>query len=659
MSIAYRPEVDGLRAIAILTVVLFHYIGLNGGFVGVDVFFVISGYLITSIIFEQSSENRFQMLDFYKRRIKRIFPALLTVLLCSFIFGWLYLLADEFAGLGLHITAGAGFFSNILLLKESGYFDSASELKPLLHLWSLSIEEQFYLLWPALLVALKKLNIPVRPALITIVIVSFCANIVQMQISKISSFYLPVMRFWELGLGGILYGNHFTSYLNRHTLFNHVLSLTGLILIASGVYFFNSHSNFPGWLALAPTLGAFSLLASSGNSLINKYILNSKPFIFIGLISYPLYLWHWPIISFLRIIEVNGLERAHKIFAALLSLILAWLTFKYIERPLRSSKNNNTGIYLLTAMLTVGCLGYLTYRQKGYDFRYPEIELIAKQLRLTSSAEIAHINKIKCSRFNQSDEDDLGCFISDPEQNPTIMAIGDSHAVHNTIGMINYFQQKGENFSIIFQGGCLPFYQVRIFRTETESCSRLMAGALDYASMEPSIKTVILASRGPWYLTGHEYKQNNAHKFKIGFLGDKELNDPNRIFEQGLRITLDKLTQTGKKVIVLADNPELGFEPKTCIRTRPLTFGTEMINESCAEPLSDVKERTFVYRAIIAKIIKDYPTIKVLDAEKYFCDASYCYGKLNGQIMYSDKNHLSAAGQQYLGEHFIRELGNQ
>ncbi len=660
MSIAYRPEVDGLRAASIIIVVLFHYIGLRGGFVGVDIFFVISGYLITSIIFEQSSENKFSTVDFYKKRIKRIFPALLAVLFCSYIFGWLYLLSDEFASLGLHITAGAGFFSNLLLLNESGYFDTASELKPLLHLWSLSIEEQFYLLWPAILITLKKLNIPTRPALILIVVISFSANILQMNTSSISSFYLPVTRFWELALGGILYGNLFGNYLNKYVKLNNIISVTGLAMIGISVYLFNKNSNFPGWLALIPTVGAASILASSGNSLINRHILSSRPFIFIGLISYPLYLWHWPILSFIRIVEVNGLHLEQKITAISLSLTLAWLTFRYIEKPVRSNKNHQTYLYLITCMVIFGCIGYLTFYKQGFDFRYPQAELTAKQFQLNSSGDIAQITKTQCSRFNQSTEEKSGsCFISDADKAATVMTIGDSHAIRNTVGMIDFFKGNGENFSIVSAAGCLPFYQVQIFRGEnaTDYCSGFMAKALDFAAIEPSIKTVILANRGSWYLTGYNYKDNSARQFQIGFTGDKDLKDRSRIFEKGLRITLDRLTKAEKNVILLIDNPELGFLPKSCVKYRPLTFGPQIkVNDSCAEPLNEVKERNLVYRTILEKASRDYPSIKILDAEKYFCDESYCYGKIDGKILYADKDHLSEAGGRYIGDKFISEL---
>ena len=177
MSIKYRPEIDGLRAIAIILVVLFHYVNFRGGFIGVDVFFVISGYLITSIITEQLEENRFTMLDFYKRRIKRIFPTLITILLSCLIFGWFSLLATEYKSLVLHISTGTIFLSNFLLLNEIGYFDTISESKPLLHLWSLSIEEQFYIIWPALIMMCYKFKIPIRPVIISILILSFAYNI--------------------------------------------------------------------------------------------------------------------------------------------------------------------------------------------------------------------------------------------------------------------------------------------------------------------------------------------------------------------------------------------------------------------------------------------------------------------------------------------------
>ncbi|MEC4747070.1 acyltransferase family protein [Methylomicrobium sp. Wu6] len=654
MDIKYRPEIDGLRALAIILVFLSHYVNLHGGFVGVDVFFVISGYLITSIIANQHQKSQFKISDFYKRRIKRIFPALITVLLSCFLFGWFSLLSSEYQNLALHISSGSIFLSNFLLLSEVGYFDVSSEFKPLLHLWSLSIEEQFYIIWPAVITLCIKLRFPIKKTLLVFIIVSFAFNLYEAEISKNADFYLPVTRFWELALGGILFGETFNKTSIRNQAIGNILPVLGTLLILSCLHFVDKSRNYPSWPALLPTLGAALIIISPKNNLFNKYVLGSKPLVAIGLISYPLYLWHWPIISFLRIIsEETSIKSWLKIVATLLSFTLAYLTYRFIETPLRFSAKPYTLWGLISTMALTGSLGYYTYHNNGFAGRFPDAEANAKQFKLMSQGNLNAIKKIDCSKFSIQ-TGDIACFISNPQLKPTLIAIGDSHAVHNTMGLIDDFNKLNQNFSIIYQGGCLPYINVQVFRGETETCSKSMQQALDFSIQTQEIKTVLLASRGSWYINGKDF-QSKLNGFKIGILGNDSIQDSTEIYYQGLRNTVSKLLSSGKNVILVVDNPELGFNPKHCAKTRPFNI-VDNFNAECAQSIHDLDENDKAYKSIIQKVITEFPAMKVFDTKKYLCDTEKCYAKINNNILYSDKNHLSAAGSAFIGEKFLHDI---
>jgi peptidoglycan/LPS O-acetylase OafA/YrhL len=385
----YRPDIDGLRAIAVLSVVAFHAFPswVKGGFIGVDVFFVISGYLISTIIFENLDKGTFSFSDFYSRRIRRIFPALLLVLIGCFAFGWFALLADEYKQLGKHIAAGAGFLSNFILWNEAGYFDNSAETKPLLHLWSLGIEEQFYIVWPLLLWFAWKQKFNLLTFTIIITVATFILNLKGVKQDMVATFYSPQTRFWELLSGSLL--AWFTLYkkdtltgikrninvcLSRfvyiekqdndgRTLSN-LLSFVGLFLLLYGFWRINKELSFPGKWALVPVLGAVLIITAGSKAWVNRRILSNKLAVWFGLISFPLYLWHWPILSFARIVESEVPSRNIRIAAVFVSIALAWLTYKLVERPLRFSNYSKIKVTVLVILMTiVGSLGYFTHTQ--------------------------------------------------------------------------------------------------------------------------------------------------------------------------------------------------------------------------------------------------------------------------------------------------------
>lgn len=384
----YRPDIDGLRAIAVGAVVAFHTFPniFKGGFVGVDVFFVISGFLISGIIVDDIEEARFSYLDFYKRRIRRIFPALLIVIAATLLVGWYVLLPDEFQRVGKDLAAGAGFATNFILWGEAGYFDAASETKPLLHLWSLAVEEQFYIIWP-LVLGLIWSRRGLLLATLSIAAVSFAYNVFSLeQHHAEAAFYSPLSRFWELMLGGVL------AYLVRQkaqwlTGFRGLQSTFGLLLIGLSVLFLNRAAAFPGFWALLPTLGAFLVISAGSYNRISKYTLCNPVMVGVGLISYPLYLWHWPILVFAKIVKGRLLTPGDRTMVIIASVALAILTYRFIERPLRRSLDARVPQGLLAAVAMLGVIGLAILNGNvlsrlrnehitqilaaGYDWEYP------------------------------------------------------------------------------------------------------------------------------------------------------------------------------------------------------------------------------------------------------------------------------------------------
>jgi peptidoglycan/LPS O-acetylase OafA/YrhL len=376
----YRADIDGLRAVSILLVVGYHAqaVFIPGGFVGVDIFFVISGFLITGIILSQIESGTFSPLWFYARRVRRIFPALIVVLSATYLLGWLLLLPDGFADLGQNIAASVAFVSNLFQLRQAGYFAPASADNPLLHLWSLGIEEQFYIVWPPVLLVIARAKR--RPLyILALAAASFAVGLLVFAGYKEWSFYSPLPRAWELLAGGLLAERQIArhDFLKAGFARQHDLQATlGLAMIASAAIGLNRDSLFPGIAALLPVTGA-ALLILSPTSLINRGLLSSPAMVLIGLISYPLYLWHWPLLSYLGILRSGDPNFLEVWAAVILAGVLSYLTYRGIELPLR--RRPKVVPKLAFGLAGLGVIGIVTAAASGFDFRFsPEIRDIAR-----------------------------------------------------------------------------------------------------------------------------------------------------------------------------------------------------------------------------------------------------------------------------------------
>lgn len=496
----YRPDIDGLRAIAISLVVIFHAFPniRPGGFIGVDVFFVISGYLISKIIFEEYAQNKFSFLKFYIHRINRIFPALILVMLACYGFGWFNLLADEFKLLGKHIAAGASFISNWILWNESGYFDRTSEAKPLLHLWSLGVEEQFYLIWPVLAGICIRWRFSILKCAAVIAVSTFAINllIVFSDANPASAFYLPQARFWELMVGAILAHQSQSNLLqNLSGRQRDYLSITGLALIVACAFLISKTAPFPGFWALMPVFGSAALIAAGSNALCNRLFLSLKPVVWIGLISYPLYLWHWPLLSFEFILRGEQAPVLTRLIAIAVSVLLATLTYLFIEKPIRFGKHKGIkALVLVIVMLITGYQGFNTYYRDGLVFRLRHLES-----RLPP--ELLALGQNPGPSTSHANKEAPGTLTANKQ---VIYLWGDSYAGHLVAG---YEEQFGNQFQIVhLDGGCPALFDTELSnrkncpqwaktnfeRVIKERPARLILAAnwTDYANWSDIAKTI-------------------------------------------------------------------------------------------------------------------------------------------------------------------------
>jgi peptidoglycan/LPS O-acetylase OafA/YrhL len=367
-GMTYRPDIDGLRAIAVLAVLIFHAFpeALPGGFVGVDIFFVISGYLISGIILDASATGGFSLLGFYRRRVNRLFPSLVAVLAVCLAVGYAYFLADEFIQLCKHTACGAAFAQNLALWQESSYFDRAALKKPLLHLWTLAIEEQFYIVFPLLLLAAVRWTRRPLLAIALLGVASFAANIALIAGHPVAIFYCFGTRAWELLAGAALAcleRERAAGAPARSPWLGEALAWGGLLLIAIAVSCLAPELSYPGWWGVLPVAGSALMIAAGAGASLNGRLLSNPLLVGIGLISYPLYLWHWPLLSFWAIVEPDAEAVVARALLVLASVVLALLSYRLLERPLRRRPARWVTPSLAAAMTGVAVVGLLGWTQ--------------------------------------------------------------------------------------------------------------------------------------------------------------------------------------------------------------------------------------------------------------------------------------------------------
>jgi peptidoglycan/LPS O-acetylase OafA/YrhL len=454
----YRPDIDGLRAVAVASVLLFHGFPtiLPGGFVGVDVFFVISGYLISSQILSEMQQGRFSFASFYARRARRLLPALLLVLTFCVIAGWFILLPSQYKLLGRDTLAGLAFSSNLIFWSDAGYFDAPSATKPLLHLWSLGIEEQFYLLWPIALVMAFRYQ---RIALLigAVIAASFACNVLLIATSHQSAaFYLPFSRFWELLAGAAIVNIRGKSEIS---------AIVGAVMIVLSIALVQE-TQFPGWQALLPVFGTVLMIVGGHEALINR-VLSHRVIVAIGLISYPLYLWHWPLLTFVRIKNAMPLTIAETLLILLTSGALAAVNYLVIERPIRASRLRyhllRPGIAFVSALLA---FGFFITTTRGFPQRLPEAvrDLASAKLDRSAWRDGTCFLSIAGGDFAADCTDQL------PQGSPRLVLWGDSHGAMLYPGFLALKQKRGFRLSQFTSSSCPPILAMERDPPDVKNC---------------------------------------------------------------------------------------------------------------------------------------------------------------------------------------------
>ncbi|WP_353427864.1 acyltransferase [Polynucleobacter sp. MWH-UH19D] len=651
----YRADIDGLRAVAIISVIGFHAYPnlLKGGFTGVDIFFVISGYLITTIILNELESGDFKLKEFYIRRIRRIFPSLLLVLLSSLMFGWFALFADEYKQLGKHIFGGSTFISNFIYWKESGYFDDIAEKKPLLHLWSLAIEEQYYLVWPLLILIFWIKKIKLAVIILALIFASFIFNILTAKVNITAAFFLPHTRFWELMVGSMvaysmLYASQYARYLSlwkkyllsiiHENLFGANLSkyyielpsIIGGILIIGSIFLITKEFKFPGWWATLPIMGATFVIVSSQDAWINRVILSHKFMVWLGLISFPLYLWHWPILSFARILEGKELSAWTSSFCIFLSLICATITYYFIEKPIRFAENKYKVLMLMALMIVIGVSGYIVSKENGYDFRIQSREIILKQF----DWDTLYNKSEECQKkFPGGDY----CNISNSNSPPNVAIIGDSHANHFYWGLSEYYKAKNKNLINMGVGGCPPFLGISMSGPSTSpNCYSRMLPIFNYVLNNKSIDTVYIAFWHNAYFDKRLIYTDN--------MGSIWGNDNYEYVFKAFERTLMKLRSHGKRVILIYDLPDMKEGIKDCFLKRPI-----VPTKICTLDESIFIDDYSQYDRLIKDLVIKH-NLEIFDARKYI-NGNFPVDKY-GVPMYRDYSHLSINGSLFFADKY-------
>jgi peptidoglycan/LPS O-acetylase OafA/YrhL len=622
-SHTYRPDVDGLRAVAVLAVLAFHAFPAvaPGGFTGVDVFFVISGFLITGIILDGLSRNRFTFANFYARRVRRIFPALTLTLAASLAVGWQVMLPDEYSELGKHAAAGAGFVSNFSLWREVGYFNRAADVKPLMHLWSLGVEEQYYALWPVLLFLFRARPIAMLWMIVTIGVASFGLNVVTVAEHPSAAFFFPMTRFWELLSGSLL--AYFAHYRPQPPQFVNVKAWTGIALVAAGFALLDGTRAFPGWWAIAPVLGTTLLISAGPRAWLNRTILSHRAIVYVGLISYPLYLWHWPVLVFVRIAHGSEPPAAMRIAALIASGIFAWATYEFVERQIRVA-TSDTWIRrraLPTLAISTAAIGL--------------VGLVVFHTLLTPrSARLPRVDEISRAR---GDWEAGGDRVVPGDTRRAVVFFGDSH-------MQQYWpriqklviEHRAPLRTVVFKtrNGCAPVPGIERLNVR---CARFVDEGLRLARA-PEVDTVVIAASWVGLINLSDY-------YRVGDPSRTPLDlldpDTSWVFD-GFEDALREIAARGTRVVIVLSSPRgKAFDPMSRIERGDLTV--QVRDGASAVSRGELRAQAAPVDERLRRIAQAVGAVLV-DPADWLCTPLLCPTTDElGRPLYKDASHLRAS----------------
>ena len=649
MKLPYRADIDGLRAIAVLAVIFYHadIEIFSGGFVGVDIFFVISGYLITTIISREVDENDFSLLKFYERRIRRIFPALFTVLLVTLLAAALLFSAQEFQEFGNSLIATTLFASNLLFWSESGYFDAPSALKPLLHTWSLAVEEQYYIFFPLLFVFLARYLRPtLKFVLVVMALASFALNVYTLNYDASRAFYLPHMRIWELLIGSLLAVRVVPIKTNFRI--RNLLAMAGLAMLIGPVFLYTNDTPFPGIAAAIPALGS-ALIIYSGineNQTFVGRILGFWPIVFIGQISYSLYLWHWPVIVFTKYYAILELKIWEMAAVLLIIFILSILSWHFIEKPFRQrtflEKRKIFG-YAAIAMFSTLALGSVIYTNNGFPTRFSIHEV-------DRDADAQVIAWRKCGVKIKKQSSLKFCNLGKSPSGPVFLLFGDSHTRAMATSIKVSASHAGVAGLVAYMPGCPPLLGVYPLDHESDTCDVFLEGVMNYIQDHPNLKTIILASRWALYSKGTRYKTESGNTVLLASITGSTPTDTNTtLFKVGLARTVNKLLEMGRAVVIVGQVPEIGYDVPSAFSIAQRT-GRD-INQIIAPSLNEYIDRNIFVTTVI-KSLAENDNVQVVEPWKILCNKKNCLVAITGKALYRDDDHLSLFGAHYISDIF-------
>ena len=634
----FRKDINGLRAFAVIAVVLFHFntSWMPGGFAGVDVFFVISGFLMTSVIFRGIEQNDFSIMKFYIARANRIIPAMALLCLVLLAFGWFYLTPIEYQALGKHAASSVSFISNFVYFMEAGYFDAASHEKWLLHTWSLSVEWQFYIIYPLALLALRKI-MPVNAMKITIVIGTivgfiFCAWATYRSPS--ASYYLFPTRAWEMMIGGVAYLYPFTIKENRKK----VVEWIGLALIIGSCFLISADNPWPGYLAIFPVLGSFLIIqAQRNNSLITGNIVFQK----IGSWSYSIYLWHWPLVV---IIYTLKLPIAYTYIGMVLSLLLGYLSYKYVEKiKFRNYKNfksllGSKPIYIALVVFLLGGIVFTKVDEiTPYRFTTEQVAVVNQQKKDPRESVCAKAQNGVSPMCKYGDGPVKAIVIGDSHANAQMAAVGKRAALAGgsilsmgldscpTVVNVYSLDEQGKN----------PNY----------NCGKLVANAVDIAATNYPDIPIIIINRLSSYMQGRN-EEVNFQSTPPTYFVDSIFNERSQAYTENISAhmvdTVCKFAENNP-VYLMRPTPEIKVNVPISVFRASFIDNPDAVSIS----LNEYKERQNAAINMQNEAVRSCGA-KVLDPIPYLCDDKSCYGEINGIPLYFDDDHLGKYGSEMI-----------
>lgn len=650
---AYRPDIDGLRAIAVLSVVLYHFgvPGHGGGFTGVDIFFVISGFLIGGLLWREAEQTgRIRLAPFFARRIKRLAPAFVVMALACATIGYLFLLPFEYRGFAKSLIAATVYLSNVHFFREAGYFDTGAEDKVLLHTWSLAVEEQFYIVLPLIMLVLTRWMGLLRAILWAAFVLSLATSLWMLPRSQPAAFYLFPFRAWEL-LAGVLLA---VEAHRRNFSFQLPAPVTwaGFALTVAAIVTVPSGNTFPGLWAILPVMGATLLIAAGRSDNILNTALRHKAITAVGLISYSLYLWHWPVVTFAHYLRGNLISGPETFALIALSFALAYISWRFVELPVRKAslgtlKTLASGAIASIALIVVAGVIFI---KDGMIDRFDA----PLRTHIEASGDFLQ-DWSRCTTPDEGPFKGVETCPIGPEGNPRVLIWGDSHVRALKEGLDQAAHESKTPALLIWRAGCAPVFGLNKTETAaTTSQNQACTSAnqtIEKALQETSFDKILLVGRWPYYLTGGGtgLDANNHITLSVrdtqGSQGEQFLN--------GLQSTIDALSDADTEVFLLTPIPEIAnYDSRTIARalsTKRMSAEEARLAQSIA--LQDVQSRQSSFDTLQAS------NATLLDASPYLCDDAECSAIFDGTGQYFDNNHLTNSAARRIRNVFRPVLG--